>query len=44
MLGFENVPKGKRLKYFKDYYLISTVILIICLLMFVSIIRVSLFR
>ena len=44
MLGFENVPKGKRLKYFKDYYLIATVILIICILMVVSIIRVTVFR
>ena len=44
MLGFENVPKGKRLKYFKDYYLVSTVVLIIIILMVVSIVKVMFFR
>ena len=44
MLGFENVPKGKRLKYFKDYYLISTIGLIIIILMVVNLLKVTVFR
>ena len=44
MLGFENVPKGKRLKYYKDYYLIPSIILLIAILMVVSIIKVTVFR
>lgn len=44
MLGFEKVPKGKRLKYFKDYYLISTIGLIIIILMVVNILKVTVFR
>ncbi len=44
MWGFEGVPKGKRLKYFKDYYLISTIVLLIIILMLVSIIKVMFFR
>lgn len=44
MLGFENVPKGKRLKYFKDYYLISTIGLIIIIIMVISILKATVFR
>ena len=44
MWGFEGVPKGQRLKYFKDYYLISTIGLIIIILMVVSLIKVTVFR
>ena len=44
MLGFENVPKGKRLKYFKDYYLISTIGLIVIILMAINILKVTVFR
>lgn len=44
MWGFEGVEKGKRLKYFKDYYLISTICLIIILLMVASLIKVMFFR
>ena len=44
MWGFEGVPKGKRLKYFKDYYLISTIVLLIIILMLVSIVKVMFFR
>ena len=44
MWGFEGVPKGQRLKYFKDYYLISTIGLIIIILMVISLLRVTVFR
>ena len=44
MIGFKDVPKGKRLKYFKDYYLISTVVLIVLILMVVNLIKVTVFR
>lgn len=44
MLGFENVPKGKKLKYYKDYYLIPSIILLIAIFMVVSIIKVTVFR
>lgn len=44
MLGFENVEKGKRLKYYKDYYLVPTIILLIAVLMVVSIIKTTVFR
>ena len=44
MIGFKGVPKGKRLKYFKDYYLISTIGLIIIILMAVNLLKVTVFR
>ena len=44
MWGFEGVPKGKRLKYFKDYYLISTIVLIVILIMVGSLVKTIFFR
>ena len=44
MLGFENVEKGKRLKYFKDYYMIPSIIFLIVIIMVVSIIKATVFR
>lgn len=44
MLGFENVEKGKRLKYYKDYYLIPTIILLIVIIALISIIKTTVFR
>lgn len=44
MWGFKGVPKGKRLKYFKDYYLISTIVLIVILIMVGSLVKTIFFR
>jgi len=44
MFKFKDVPKGKRFKYFIDYYGGVTVVAIICLLMIISIVKVVFFR